>query len=288
MKNKILIAAVLFLQFSCSNRSKTTSESTATSNDSLLGVNTTRISPESDYFQSFRAIKKNIDSINATQQRIYFKTKDQVEFAPDLVTEINSEITRLNALLLENKTAIQDLNARLFDKSATNKALTDSILLLNDMLSENQGDIMDLNYMLTGANDEFRFLEGELYLIIAQNAQQNAQIVKSVKEANTAHYQIGTLKELKKQQIINEEGGVLGIGKRPVLNNDLNTDGFTKIDLRNVTALAINSKDARLLTIHSTKSYKLEKENNKVKQLTITDPKEFWRVSKYLVILKEN
>lgn len=288
MKNNILIAVVLLLQFSCSNNNNGPSESIETSNDSLLGANTSRISPESDYFQSFRAIKKNIDSINASQHRIYFKAKDQIEFAPTLVSEINSEINRLNALLVENKTAIQQLNTRLSDKSAANRALTDSIYLLNQMLSENQGDIMDLNDMLVNADDAFRFLEAELYLIIAQNAGQNSQIVKSIQEANTAHYQIGTLKDLKKQHIINEEGGVLGIGKRPVLNNDLSTDGFKKIDLRNVSVLPINSKEARILTIHSTKSYKLEREKNRVKQLTITDPTEFWRVSKYLVILIEN
>jgi len=147
---------------------------------------------------------------------------------------------------------------------------------------------MDLNDMLVGSDDDFRALEGELYTIIAQNAEQNSQIVRSIQEANTAHYMIGTLKDLKKQNIINEEGGVLGIGKRPVLNNDLKTDGFTKIDFRKVTVLPINSKEAKLLTIHSTQSYKFERDKNKVKQLTITNPNEFWRLSKYLVIVKEN
>jgi len=288
MKKYLFISAVLFLQFSCTNKNDTSSEFAATSNDSLLGANTSRVSPESDYFQTFRTIKKNLDSLSSTQHRIYFKTKDQVEFAPSLITEINAEITRLNTLLLENKTTIQQLNNRLSVKSEANKALMDSIQVLNQMLSENQSDLMDLNDLLYGADKDFRFMEAELYLIIAQNNEQNSQIVKSIQEANTARYMIGTLKNLKEQHIINTEGGVLGIGKRPVLNNDLNTDGFTKIDLRNVTVLPINSKEAKLLTIHSTRSYKLEREKNKVKQLTITDPKEFWRVSKYLVIVKEN
>ena len=287
MKNYLLITVVLLTQFSCSNKNNSPSDSVKGSNDSLLGVDTSSIAPESDYFHSFKTIKKNLDSINASQHRIYFRTKDQIEFAPHLISEVNAEIIRLNALLLENKTTIQHLNARLTKKSQVNKSLTDSIHILNAMLNENQGDIMDLSNMLNSSDDAFRVLEAELYLIIAQNAGQNSQIVRSIQEANTVHYLIGTLKALKEKHIINEEGGVLGIGKRPILNNDLNTDGFTKMDLRQVTVLPINSKEAKLLTVHSTRSYKLEKEKNKVKQLIITDPNEFWRVSKYLVIVKE-
>ena len=62
---------------------------------------------------------------------------------------------------------------------------------------------------------------------------------------------------------------------------------FTKADLRNVSSIPLNVKKATLMTSHPEGSYTfVEKEGKVITELSITNPEEFWSVSKYLVIRK--
>ena len=65
---------------------------------------------------------------------------------------------------------------------------------------------------------------------------------------------------------------------------DINKDYFTQIDIRTTKEIKLYSKDADVLTTHPTGSYALEKDDKGLLTLKITNPKEFWSVSKYLVI----
>ena len=49
----------------------------------------------------------------------------------------------------------------------------------------------------------------------------------------------------------------------------------------------IDAKEIQLITEHPTDSYQLVKDGDKVQYLAITDPVNFWRISKYLVVAAE-
>ena len=86
----------------------------------------------------------------------------------------------------------------------------------------------------------------------------------------------GTRKELKEQRII--EGD-------KVLQANFNKDYFTKIDIRVNKEIKLYSKSAKVLTMHPSSSYQLQRDANKQYVLRITNPEIFWSTSKYLVIL---
>lgn len=67
-------------------------------------------------------------------------------------------------------------------------------------------------------------------------------------------------------------------------DGDINKDYFTQIDIRTTKEIKLYSKDADVLTTHPTGSYALDKDDKGLLTLRITNPKEFWSVSKYLVI----
>lgn len=67
-------------------------------------------------------------------------------------------------------------------------------------------------------------------------------------------------------------------------DGDVNKDYFTQVDIRTTKEIKLYSKDADILTTHPTGSYTLEKDDKDQLTLKITNPKEFWSVSKYLVI----
>ena len=58
---------------------------------------------------------------------------------------------------------------------------------------------------------------------------------------------------------------------------------FTKVDIREFTELEIPSKSPKLIFSAPKKSYKLQK-GKEGSLLTIIDPEEFWKNSRYLVI----
>ena len=85
----------------------------------------------------------------------------------------------------------------------------------------------------------------------------------------------GTKKELREQRIL--EGS-------DVLRADFNKSYFTKIDTRVDKEIKLYSKSAKLLTTHPAGSYNLVKDKQDQYELHITNPTQFWSVSKYLVV----
>ena len=94
-------------------------------------------------------------------------------------------------------------------------------------------------------------------------------------QLNTAWYVFGTSKELKEQGILQ---------KGEVLKGEYNKNYFTKIDIRKVNVIPLESRYAELLTNHPANSYSLLKDSKGEYTLRITDAAKFWSVSKYLVV----
>jgi len=65
----------------------------------------------------------------------------------------------------------------------------------------------------------------------------------------------------------------------------IKNDNFTKIDYTQISTIPVNSKKVELVTTHPDGSYKIEKNNDLVSDILITDPEKFWSASKYLVVL---
>lgn len=112
---------------------------------------------------------------------------------------------------------------------------------------------------------------------LANENSKKSQVINSQdKQLNTAWFVFGTRKELKEQRII--EGD-------KVLQSNFNKNYFTKIDIRVDKEIKLYSKYAKLLTMHPSSSYILQRDANKQYTLKITNPEIFWSTSKYLVIL---
>ena len=109
-----------------------------------------------------------------------------------------------------------------------------------------------------------------------ESSQKSATIHKQDQQLNTAWFVFGTKKELKEQRIID--------GNK-VLEANFNKNYFTKIDIRVEKEVKLYSKSARILTMHPSSSYTLQRDANKQYVLRINNPQLFWSTSKYLVIV---
>src|SRR5438477_7191060 len=115
---------------------------------------------------------------------------------------------------------------------------------------------------------------------------------------STGYYVIGTRAELKKKGILTEQGGgrVLFIlwrtGKTLQPARNLDPSLFTAIDTRKVTSIPLPSSRAeyRIASLQDLDFIAEQHDHNKysgVSSLTITSPVDFWRSSKFLVIILE-
>lgn len=125
-------------------------------------------------------------------------------------------------------------------------------------------------------NDEIHALNEDVSNLTAENEQRTAEIAAQDRELNKAWFVFGTKKELKENRIL-DSGEVLQ-------NGNFNKNYFTEIDIRYVKEIQLQSKSASLLTNHPAGSYQLSKNADGLYELHITNPTQFWSVSKYLVV----
>ena len=125
-------------------------------------------------------------------------------------------------------------------------------------------------------DEQIAGLSDNVSQLVTEGQQKDKTITTQDKELNSAWFVFGTKSELKEQKILSSG---------EVLRGNFNKDYFTKIDIRVDKEIKLYSRSASILTNHPEGSYTLQRDANKQFVLRITNPQQFWSVSKYLVVL---
>ena len=225
-------------------------------------------------------IQQGFDLINEAEGRVNMmrSNAENNSFAQN----IRENMTFIQETLLENKRKIQELQNKLKASTISSSKLKEAISKLTTQLNEKNAELETLRAQLAEKNLVIGELDSTLNMLKDENAkikleqEETAAIAKNQDaQLNTAWYVFGTSKELKEQGILK---------KGEVLNGDYNKDYLTKIDIRKVSVIPLQSKSAELLTNHPAGSYTLLKDSKGEYTLRITDAAKFWSVSKYLVV----
>lgn len=197
--------------------------------------------------------------------------------------EIAQNMAFIQETMNQNRARIDQLKQKL---SGSNKALSSlqkQIEVLEAEMKEHKALISELQSQLEARDaviatqgQQIEDLSQDVSNLTQENQQKTAEVAAQDKELNTAYFVFGTKSELKEQKIL-DSGDVLK-------NSNFNKGYFTKIDIRYDKDIKFLSKNAKLLTNHPAGSYQLVKDANGLYELHITDPQQFWSVSKYLVV----
>lgn len=208
--------------------------------------------------------------------------------------DILANIATLNELIQKNKALVNELDKKYRGTNLKIKELDEKIALLNEQLAQKEADLASLKSELEAAKFQISNLNTELasvtsakQLLEEQNTEQAKVISDQTDELNTAYYISGTYKELKELGIVDKEGGFIGIGANKELVDNFDASAFTRVDIRKFKELPINTKTAKVITTHSTDSYTLIEGEKTIEQLIIENPNEFWKTSKFLVVLTD-
>ncbi|HYG50754.1 MAG TPA: hypothetical protein VD905_07610 [Flavobacteriales bacterium] len=226
----------------------------------------------------FNEIEENLSQIAEKQGVINLSAKD-----PELVqgekSKIIEEITAINTLLQENKNKVNVLRTKLQKADV-------KIGELEKMLERMIKDVEQKEATIAELREELQKYDIAMDELTATLNQKDEIIAEKDDELNTAFYVIGTPKELKEEGIITKTGGFIGIGKIKKLREDFNKDYFTQLDILKTKEIQLGNKKVEILTTHPKTSYKLQGDKI-IEKILITNPKEFWSVSKYLVMVVE-
>ena len=276
----LAIGLTLITFMGCKEDRKVADVAGFSQNDSLQKIIAQKDNEINDIMETFNQIEAGFKEINEAENRVsLMKDGEGANRRQQLVENVQF----ISATMKENRTLIEKLRRHLRESSVKSDNLKKTIENLVSELEEKDNQlqqlraeldaknihIAELDQTISGLNDNVTNLQTE-------SSQKSATIQAQDKQLNTAWFVFGTKKELKEQRIID--------GDR-VLESNFNKSYFTKIDIRVEKEIKLYSKYAKILTMHPSDSYTLEKDANKQYVLRITNPQIFWSTSKYLVIL---
>ncbi len=288
-KNALLIVCAAIAMASCDGLSGGGNDRLKAENDSLLTVLTERNAELDEMMGTFNEISEGFRQINAAENRVDLQRGAVVEGSLSAKAQITSDIEFIRKQMIQNKEQIAKLQQMLKSSKNNSAQLKKAIDSLTKELAEKTQRIEELQNELAAKNIRIQELDAAVMGLAADKetlSEENEQKAKTVAEQdkalNTAWFVFGTKKELKEQKILTDTG-LFKKGK-VLTDADANKSYFTEIDIRTTKEIKLYSSDVTLLTTHPAGSFALEKDSKGNLTLKITNPNDFWSVSRYLVM----
>lgn len=244
------------------------------SNDSLKSVIAERDASLEEILECIRVVEEGFKSINEAQGRISAtgiengssrkkQLEDDVLYIAQLVEKNNAEISRLKKLLAASKNSSKELKAIVENLEKTLQEKNMEIAELQKKLEEKDVHIAELDTIITNLMNE--------------NTEQELRLVQKEREMNSVWYAMGTKRELKGEKILS--------GNDVMTDPDANMDYFTRGDINELLTIETGEKRVKVISTHPKGSYKIVEDEKGLDIVKILSPREFWSVTRYLVIL---
>ena len=270
-------------------------------NKSLVGENLKMDSTINDFIQTLNEVEENLALIREKEELINHRTGEGVESTQDAKDEIINDIQSINTLLDENRRKMDALRVDLKKSNLKIKEFDRMVRRLNKEVKGKDGEIAEMKEALTKLNFENEALNMKVTTLtnqvdtlesvnIVQTAligEQQQEITTRTNKMNTAYYITGSSKELAADQIVERNGGILGLGSTEKLASNVANDKFNKIDITETMMIPVDGRKADMVTAHPEGSYKIvfDEDSKAVAGIEIIDPEGFWKASKYLVVV---
>ncbi len=201
---------------------------------------------------------------------------------------ITNQMATIQQGLQERRKRIEELERKLAGSKGTNSKLQKQIAALREQIDAQAENVRQLQARLEAANIHIAGLDSTITSLnqtvdhLNQNREElNTEIKDLNNTYNTVYYIIGSDKELKERGVL-ESGGFLRSSK--LNTKDINLNVMTRGDKRNISAIPLDAKKAKVMTPQPQSSYRLDKGDNGMLTLVITNPTNFWAASNFLVI----
>ena len=273
-------------------------------NKTLTTQAQTQDSTLNEFLATFNTFGENLEAIKQKENIVTVESEDP-ELRKKGKDKIIADIEAIDELLSQNRMLIDDLQDKLEKSDAKTNQFRQMVTRLNKQLEESGQEIITLKEQLVQRNftiEELNIKVDTLNMMAtnltrrhdeqtarlsnqeAKIDSQNQVIMNKTTKLNTAYMISGSTKELKEKNVITKTGGFIGIGGITKVSSQFSDSVFTKIDITEVTSIPLEGKKAKLITNHPSDSYVFNSDDKNLASLEITDPKNFWKNTKYLVV----
>lgn len=231
--------------------------------------------------QGFNAIRESEGKIRVEMNTIEGGTLTKKQ-------QMAEEMKMLQGLLETNRNKIDSLQNVLDQNHKNNRSLRSTIDRMKKELTAKSELIETLQKEMEQKNIHIRELTTSVDQLNThvdgltdENTRQQELIKQQDADLNRVWYCIATDKELKEANIVTKSNI---FSSKKVLKKEFDKGRFTAVDLREIPAIDLQAKKAKLLSTHPEGSYELTEGADKMMTLTINDPQSFWSLTKYLVV----
>ncbi|MBQ8308189.1 MAG: hypothetical protein IJX56_05260 [Alistipes sp.] len=245
-----------------------------------------------EVFSSISTITENLAEIKHREGIITLQNDEVVDTTA--LGRLQSDVEMIDQLMAENRERLAELEnttKQLRRANARIKGLEKLVKELNSQIEERDVELSHLKDRLHSMGTKINSLleevaakDQQVQSLSEEKSQLKGEVAEKTTALHTAYYILAPQKQLINDQVIRKKGF---IGRTLVVTETPNLGLFTQADTRLLRILPIGQKDATLITSHPEGSYWLvESENDSriIESLVITDPDQFWSLSKILVI----
>lgn len=251
-------------------------------NDSLLVVALQQSNEIAELSNTMYSISSKLDKING---EISLGNDDN-----NLVKQrerLMQQLQKVQDKISEKQAELDELQKKYSSALSSNKELNRTITRLkNDIenytskISSYENTVKEQTKKIESLSSDLSTTQQNLETKVKENEQQQEVIAVQDQMLNEGYYIIASKSKLKELGLV--DGGVFS--KARLTRGTFDVSAFTKIDIREVSEIDLNSKDAKILSSAPESSYEIIKGYDKNLKLLIKDPAAFWSQSKYLVI----
>ncbi len=305
MKQTIKIAVVLLVAvaFSLGWGLITSSEQNESEKAELIKQNETladaisrKESDFNDVLYMMTEVEDQIRQIVEKENLVYSHNLEGVK--PTNHEMLVQEIEMIDELVIRSKANIRSLEEKVKGANFKTSVFKNKVARLNTELKERETVIAGLREEIVAKDESIKLMTVQVDALMESAAEQSEVLAGKENEIavltnennalNKAYLAIGSFKELKNRGLVQRQGGFLWFGRTIDVQEDADRGEFLEVDIREVNMLPVKAANLNLLSEHPTSSYQVVPgETEDMKILEITNPDEFWKVSKYLVISKK-
>jgi len=286
MKRSLLVLGIFVIAtlVGCNNKAEQKAREQKLQ-DSFASLMMAKDSEMEKLFQELNEVDAALTEITPTYAGVSKAANTTGEISKDTKANINSKIAEIKDILEQNKRKVANVSSQLKKTKNQNTQLQSFVTNLESRIKEQEEQIQALNKELAAKNQEIQTLNKNLSEQKNINKQKDAQILKIEDEKFTAYFAVGTKTELLAKNLIDRKGGFLWIGRSSVVANNANFENLTKIDIRNTQEIPLTGAKIKLVSPHPTDSYSLEGDPKKPTSIRITNPEQFWKSTRCMVIM---
>lgn len=279
----MLAVAMAVVLTGCNQVSKEQYQQATSTNDSLMYVALQQGNEIYELSTTLNAVSEQLDQINGQIALSNGEDQNLVDKRERLL----QQIAMVKQTIEEKQQALDELQKKYSTQLSQNKVLKQTIERLQSEVAGYEAKIADFKVVVAdheqrieGLTNSLEETQATLANTIEQNEQKQEVINTQDEMLNTGYYLVAGKNRLKELGLL--EGNLLS--KKRLTRQGFSSEGFTKVDIRELEELPLGAKKVDILSSHPSDSYDLREQADGTRKLVILDPSKFWSNTRYLVV----